>query len=138
MQNVTVPDNFGVKWAISDGELRAVSDGSYKDSHGTAAWMIYISDKCVINGRCITPGNPQSQSAYQSELAGLYCIAFYIRFLEKTKKITGLTVGCDGQSALNRACRTWDFINPNEPQYDLIMAIRSMVATRTIRTDWKN
>jgi hypothetical protein len=139
LDHVNMPRNFDIEWAKANGELRAVSDGSYKDSHGTAAWMIHVTDKCVITSRCITPGSPQSQSAYRSELAGLYCVTYYVRFLEKTKHIHGrITVGCDGMSALDRAGRKSDFIDPNEPQFDLIMAIRSMVADTGWEWNWKH
>jgi hypothetical protein len=42
-------------------------------------------------------------------------------------------VGCDGASALQQASKRVDFINPNERQFDLIMAIRQVIAT----TDWE-
>jgi hypothetical protein len=139
LQHVTVPDNFEVAWTIAKRKVCAVSDGSFKDSHGTAAWMIYVSADCVITGRCITPGPSTSQSAYRSKLAGLYCIVYYVRFLERSKNLKGIiTVGCDGLSALTQASRAWDFINPNEPQYDLIMAIRSLVAESNWEWQWKH
>jgi hypothetical protein len=72
-------------------------------------------------------------------LAGLYCIVYYVRFLERTKNLKGIiTVGCDGLSALTQASQAWDFINPNEPQYDLIMAIRTLVAESNWEWQWKH
>jgi predicted RNA-binding Zn-ribbon protein involved in translation (DUF1610 family) len=120
-------------------EIQAVSDGSFKEQHGTAAWMIIVSPSCVIQGRCITPGTPEIQSAYRSELAGLYGIAYYVYYLERKHGVSGkITVACDGISALNQVSKNYDFINPNLPQFDLIMAIRSVVAETTWAWTWKH
>jgi hypothetical protein len=46
----------------------AVSDGSFKDQHGTASWVMEAETSCGrILGDCVTPGNPSDQSAYRSE-----------------------------------------------------------------------
>jgi hypothetical protein len=44
--------------------ILAVSDGSYKQEHGTAAWILQINETCEIQGEMITPGNKGDQSAY--------------------------------------------------------------------------
>jgi hypothetical protein len=55
--------------------IMAVSDGSYKDLFGTAAWTIGTDDtEHIISGCAICPGGPEAQSAYRSELTGLYSI----------------------------------------------------------------
>jgi hypothetical protein len=55
--------------------IMAVSDGSYKDLFGTAAWTIGTDDtEHIISGHTICPGGPEAQSAYRSELTGLYSI----------------------------------------------------------------
>jgi hypothetical protein len=43
-----------------------------------------------------------------------------------------IVVGCDGASALQQASKRVDFINPNERQFDIIMAIRHVITA----TDW--
>jgi predicted RNA-binding Zn-ribbon protein involved in translation (DUF1610 family) len=139
LESVDLPSNLWDEWPQSDVELQAVSDGSFKEQHGTAAWMIIVSPLCDIRGRCITPGSPEIQSAYRSELAGLYCIAYYVHYLERTHGVSGrITVACDGISALNQTSKNYDFINPNVPQFDLIMAIRSVVAETTWVWTWKH
>ena len=47
-------------------QLQAVSDGSFKDSHGTASWRISISYNAdnYICGSTVAPGPPVCQSAY--------------------------------------------------------------------------
>jgi hypothetical protein len=81
MDHISMPPNFHDKWLESNHCLSAVSDGSFKEKHGTAAWMICVSETCVIRGRTITPGLPSDQSAYRSELIGLYGIVYTIRYL---------------------------------------------------------
>ena len=57
--------------AILHGDARAVSDGSFKDSHGTAAFILQGDNpKKAIEGRNQTHGLKQDQCAYQSELGG--------------------------------------------------------------------
>jgi hypothetical protein len=60
--------------SIRQGTCSCVTDGSFKDSHGTAAWKIIDIDKPEnsIDGQCITPGHPSQQNPYRSELSGLY------------------------------------------------------------------
>ena len=56
--------------------LQAVSDGSYKDQHGTASWRISITGECdYLIGAAVVPGPSEIQSAYRSELLGLYGIS---------------------------------------------------------------
>jgi predicted RNA-binding Zn-ribbon protein involved in translation (DUF1610 family) len=136
LKRVEIPDNVETEW---QEDIRAVSDGSFKDRHGTAAWILHVSDSCIIKGKCITPGDPECQSAFRSELAGLYGIAATVRYLERKYIKTGaITVACDGLSALQQAQRVHDFVNPNEPQYDLILAIRSIVADSSWQWTWRH
>jgi hypothetical protein len=120
LRDVQFPENLQEEWKNRAGNVRAVSDGSFKNAHGTAAWIIFISNRCIIKGRSIAPGHPDDQSAYRSELTGLYGIVMTIRHLEKHFHLQeDITVGCDGLSALTKASIQSDFINPNEPQFDL-------------------
>jgi hypothetical protein len=121
------------------GAIQAVSDGSFKSQHGTAAWMIVISSECVIYGSTVAPGDPSDQSAYRSELTGLYGIAMSIRYLELHFDFRGsVTIGCDGLSALRKASTECDFTNPNEPQFDLITAIRQLRQESNSQWSWKH
>jgi len=52
---------------IANGNSFAVSDGSFKDNNGTAAWIIEGSSGINrIQGTCLMPGAPDDQSAFQS------------------------------------------------------------------------
>jgi hypothetical protein len=59
--------------------------------------------------------------------------------LENEHKLIGdITVGCDGLSALNQASKQYDFINPNEPQFDVIMDIRRLIADSSWTWKWRH
>jgi hypothetical protein len=131
---VAFPNNLEEELVQSGGCINAVSDGSFKELFGTAAWTLHITDQCVIQGQCTSPGEPEDQSAYRSELTGIYGIVSTIWTLQHKWSCVGeVTVGCDGLSALRQAQKTTDFIDPNVPQFDLIMAIRTIIA----QTNWK-
>jgi hypothetical protein len=94
LRDVQFPENLQEEWDNRAGYVCAVSDGSFKNAHGTAAWIITISNKCIIKGRSIAPGHPEDQSAYRSELTGLYGIVMTIHHLEKHFHFQGaITVG---------------------------------------------
>jgi hypothetical protein len=137
IQNVQFPNNVKSEIESVRGVLRAVSDGSFKDAFGTAAWMIHVSDRCVLRGHCVTPGNPSNQSAYRSELTGIYGIVCTIWYLYNKYGLSGhITVGCDGLSALRHAQKTVDFVDPNIAQYNMIMAIRTVISQLSWQWDW--
>jgi hypothetical protein len=66
--------------AIQEGEAIAISDGSFHDQYGTAAWVL---EGCVSTGRAIgavvVPGTAKDQSAYRSELAGIFSILVFAK-----------------------------------------------------------
>jgi hypothetical protein len=136
--NVSFPPNLESELDCA-GTIQAVSDGSFKASHGTAAWMAVISSVCIIYGLSVSPGEASDQSAYRSELTGLYGIAMTIRHLERKFSFRGkVIIGCDGLSALTRASFDCDFTNPNEPQFDLITAIRQIRQESLCQWCWKH
>lgn len=122
-----------------DQGLVAVSDGSYKEGHGTTAWILYASESFNCIGRVVVPGQSQDQSAYRSELTGLYAIAVSILFLERKFHVKRkVTVGCDGLSALRQVSKTFDFIDPSMPQYDLILATQLLVNKSNWEWKWQH
>jgi hypothetical protein len=120
--NLQLPSNIK-KELTNDIDIMAVSDGSFKEEHGTAAWIVVVSDKCCIEGKVITPGLPSVQSAYRSELAGIFGILATITLLKKRFHVrANITIGCDGLSAIHQASYLHDCVDPNALHYDLIMA----------------
>ncbi len=114
--------------AIRTGKAVAVSDGSYKDQHGAAAWTIESeTDLNRLSGAGLTPGYPEDQSAYRSELFGIWGILASLKHLSDTHQIKGGTVvvACNGLSALKKARNQYP-TDPGEAHYDLISAIRQL------------
>jgi hypothetical protein len=122
--------------------LYGVSDGSFKDGFGTAAFILADAEdpQLCIRGRVVTPGNRKDQNAYRSELAGIYAMTVLQWALSKFFGITTGTieVACDGKSALQQAQWPEDFINTNYPHYDLILAIRSVRLLTKWQWSWRH
>jgi len=74
--------------ALCDGTAVAVSDGSFKDYAGAAAWTIEgdtAANRVVGTG--LTLGNAADQSAYRSELFGLWGILASLKQMVENKTI---------------------------------------------------
>jgi hypothetical protein len=89
--------------AIRQGQAIAVSDGSYKDDFGTAAYV--LEGKTAANRivcALASPGISEDQSSFCSELAGLYGIIMMVQAICHQFRITsgGIEVGCNGLIAL--------------------------------------
>ena len=91
--------------AIWKGRAIAVSDSSYKDNFGTAAYVLEgdTSNHCIV-AVMVVPGDYHSQSHFHSELAGLYSIIHMVDLLCQTFGITtgSIQIRCDGLSALTQ------------------------------------
>jgi hypothetical protein len=117
--------------AIKERRAIAISDGSNKTKWGTAAWRI-ISDTNEAEqwaGLHVTPGRNDDQSAFRSEIGGIYDIAVEIELLCKFFHISNGSVsfGSDWEAALynifdrnKKATATTDY-------FDLIMATRKIL-----------
>jgi hypothetical protein len=139
LESVQWPRHLSNALHHSSGFLQALSDGSFKAGHGTAAWMVAINPECIIRGTAVVPGVSSDQSAYRSELLGIYGLAMTVRYLESNCDFHGeITIGCNGLSALNKSSYDCDFCNPNEPQFDLISAIRQIRQASTVRWHWRH
>jgi hypothetical protein len=121
-------------------DLVAVSDGSFKDSHGTASWRISIQGHPdYFHGLVIVPGTPQCQSAYRSELAGLYSICYVVHQLESYLQCACNTeIGCDGLSAIQMCAEGSDTLNPNASHFDLITGTRHLVSKIHGSISWRH
>ena len=129
-------DGKAVAESIKNGCCVAISDGSFKDEFGTASWIVQGEDEFgSLEGSLVTPGNPEDQSAYRSELAGLYGIAAIVNLLCQYHKITegSITIGCDGLQALLHGTSTVDFIPTKMAQFDLVGATRTMLQRSPVK-----
>ena len=99
-------EGFAQQIAISivAGTAIAVSNGSLKDSIGTAAYHIEapVSEQAWIEGVLLVPGSKRDESSHRSELGGLCGIVTMVEALVGTYGITEgeIEVGCDGELAL--------------------------------------
>lgn len=101
---------------LTDGDWVAVTDGSFKTSHGTAAWKIVnpARPENAITSSCITPGHTEQIDAYQSELTGLYGTIATITLLAQYFQIPHGTVvlACDNLAAIQQASYSVDCTSP--------------------------
>ena len=92
-------------YALEQGTVIAVSDGSYLESEGigTASWVISTMDKKnMITAGARSPGDASIQSSYKSELLGLLGILEELDSRCTERKIASgkCRIFCDGVSAL--------------------------------------
>jgi len=113
---------------IINGHVVAVSNGSFQEQQGSAAWTIEgtTSLHCIV-GQGRTPGTTNDQSTYCSKLFGLWgMLRMILNFTEARQIQTGkITITCDGLSALQQAKSS----HPTDPavaHYDLIGAIHQL------------
>ena len=132
-------DGADVVAAIIAGTAIAVSDGSFKDSFGTSAWTVRgdTSDQ-FLTGVNVVPGSDEDQSAFRSELAGIYGILTAVSSLCSLHEVLsgGITVACDGESALDYIF-DWETkpIKSSTPHLDIISASRKIIQKSPLQ--WK-
>jgi hypothetical protein len=66
--------------AIKEGHDVAIRDGSHKNKWGTASWRIMAdtNEAEQWTGQHMTPGRKDDQSAFRSEIGGIYNMAVAI------------------------------------------------------------
>jgi len=124
----TIGKEQAVVEAITQGTALAVSDGSFKEGRGAAAWTIegrMANNK--ITGACLVPGTAEDHSAFRSELMGILGVLLTAHhILMDYSQVQGtLQVCCDGKSALSLAASDYPILI-TEPHADLLSAIRKV------------
>jgi predicted RNA-binding Zn-ribbon protein involved in translation (DUF1610 family) len=125
--------------SILQGTCRAVTDGSYKDHHSTAAFIIQGTDwRQSIKGDNTTPGSPAEQCAYRSELGGIVGILVMLELLCSQFYLTSgqVTLGCDCESAIKKL-RAHKHPKPSDSHYDLLMDCRARIRALPITVTFK-
>ena len=124
--------------SIIRGNAIAICDGSYKDHFGTAAFVIQQgnSKEARILGANVTPGYPEEQNPYRSEVGEIFAIVIMVEALTKVFDIQEGTieVGCDCESGLT-AIFEHKYDTPSQPHHDMIHEIRKKIAASPIT--WK-
>jgi len=126
--------------AITLSTCVVVSDGSFKDSIGTAAWIITNLAKATLSGSTTVPGSLHDQGSFWSELSGIYSTVCMVNHVCQYYSVTYGTIlfGCDGLSALQQCLQCWWQVSPNTPQHDFICAIQMALAQSPIHWKWQH
>jgi len=118
-----------------------VSNSSFKEKFGMAAWVFYHNktNATLGNGKLITLGYPDNQCTYQSELSGIYGIVSIIRELSMYQDFVGgsITIACDGESILHSCFKPWNS-NPLAKHFDLIQATWTAIQTAPLAWSWEH
>jgi hypothetical protein len=143
IQELSVKDNGkAISKAIQRGTAIAVSDGSYKDDRGTAAFILERSDQFDLSGRIIgvnaIPGEAVYQSSYRSELGGVSGIIEIVGILCELHSIPAgvIEVGLDGEQAMKNISGTWP-LQPRQADFDLLQDIRAKIAKSPVTWKWR-
>ena len=114
---------------IRDGTAICVTDGSFKNNRGTAAYVCKASidtyDEAIYVNH--TPGSTNIQDPYRAELSGIYGSLKVMTDLAIKHKITGsATLGCDCQAALKNVFE-YDTVKPGQPHADLVFEVQQLI-----------
>jgi len=87
---------------IQAGNSFSVSDSSFQVGRGTAAWIIEgKTNENQLLEKCLSSGNDNGHSSFQSKLAGIYTILFTLyMLLPTTTAIMPFRLACNGKSVL--------------------------------------
>jgi hypothetical protein len=85
----------------------------------------------------VVPGYASDQSAYRSELAGLFGMAVILNVICKVHRIDkgNIELACDNESALLQVEHLDSPIAPDRLQFDMIAAARSWIKRSPVK-DW--
>jgi len=115
--------------ALSHGHGYAVSDGSYKDERGAAAWIIEGSTSALrLIGQIYTPGHSTDHSSFCSKLTGIVGILYTLTFWPPTLIKPTFRLTCNGLSIINRLSNVKP-IKPTKPHADLLIAAHNLIST---------
>jgi len=93
----------------------------------------------IVHGTLTTPGNPDTQGSYWSELAGISGIVTTILIISKFYQITQGTVLviCNGESTL-KCCFKQQTCNPIEKHFDIVHAICTIMHKMSLTMQWEH
>lgn len=134
---ITWPHDGGAILAsdIHKNKTIAISDGSYKDSLCTAAFVIHShTPGASIIGVLPGHGQPDIHNAYRGELTGLLGIAIALQVIVKVHDIRSgiIRMGCDNDTAMNKCLEpTWK-PNCGWEHLDIIKCTRHILSLLSI------
>jgi hypothetical protein len=117
--------------AIKEGQAIAISYESHKNKCGTASWRIMADTNEAEQwaGLRVTPGRKDDQSAFRSEIVGIYAMAVVIELICKFFHISNGSVssGSDCEAALYYIFDRNKKSTATTNYFDLIMATREVL-----------
>ena len=125
--------------AFRSGNVKLVSDGSFYEDrqYGTSATVIDYGGTSCIAIRNVVPGPPSLQSAFRSELAGLYTISRLLQLFDDDEgPLSPVTIACDGESALHSVFEKR--VYANQKHFDIISATKRQFETLKRTVLWKH
>ena len=131
VSEMSLSDNgIAITQALIQGTAIAVSDGSFKESQGTSAFIIKGESKQGrLVGVNVIPGDESSQSPYRGKLGGVADILECLHCICVAHGITDgkVEVGLDDEQAMKEAFGDWP-LNPGRPDFDMLQHILGMIA----------
>jgi len=135
---ITITGSLNVLWQdLLDSHRFAVSNGSYQDHAGMAAWIIEGSStwSCIIR-QMIMLGNHDDHSSFWSKLAGIYGTLLTLEALNLGCTNLSCQIACDGKSVLVDCIQSSHPVLPTEPHADLLQTVWTKVAQIGIQIKW--
>ena len=132
-------DGAALAMGIIQGHATAVNDGSYKNNVGTSGFILRGANRTLgAVGANAVPGNPEEQSSYRSELAGISgSLAIISAVCDKYGIVSGsITIALDGQQAMLKSRSLWP-LSPGDKDFDLLTDIRAKIRKLPISIHWE-
>jgi hypothetical protein len=114
---------------LAAGTVIAVADGSFKNQLGTPAFtLIDENTSNRLEGANLVPGQPSGQSAYRSELAGIFGIMIVCKLLCQVFKLSEgfIEIACDGLAAGQHTLVYESSLSPTQDHFEMISATKTM------------
>jgi hypothetical protein len=135
-KEVHSPTTAKLFWDLHHNTAQMVTDGSYKDSDGTAAWIIESQDGTeFIMGLSLVPGPSTIQNAYRSELTGILAILLKLQNIIKQWNFDSIggTIGCDNMAALFRGTDVSSNLSCKTKHADLLASCKRILNHNDIK-----
>jgi hypothetical protein len=143
MSQISLPDNgTGLAASLIAGSAIAVSDGSFKDGRGTAAFVIedciHPNNLSQAIGVNTVPGSLEDHSAYRSELSGDWGVISAVECICKAHGVTSgsIEVGLDGEQAM-KVCEGHWTLHAGQPDFDLLQDICTKLSRSPLTWHWR-
>ena len=136
--SISVGNEGMIAQSVLHGTLRGVSDGSYLKTHhfGTAGWIFEDNESlCMGSGKVSTPGPPDSQCSYRSELFGLLCLITHVLDICSCQNVSSgvVTLSSDSEGAINFLNYFNPYIKTSTKHFDLLDAITTAIKSSSIK-----